>query len=399
MLTTLVICLCPSLSVAIGPFEITSKDSSTTLRLQFAGQFQTAWESKDKGVGKEDDVALFMRARRIRPTFTISVPEYKTTFRLHLSAAPGSLELMDMYFNTVVTSQVQVRIGQYKIPFTRYRMQSFQRLTFADWSIMTKYFGAERQLGLAVHNGYEKPPRLAYVLGVFSGDNARASHATGLASIYGEKTPNPSDLSGSASKSEFHPELVGHLSYNAKGINVSSDSDAEGGGFRYSAAWSVAWDLDPVAYQDLALRVAQEFLVKYRGASLMGAGYVGFTDVNGTLRTRKAMTGLLVQTAYRVGGRCEISLRYAMVDIDDGLADAAYARGQAVIADTDDDDIAAQYKDAGILSGEREGTAGFNVYLDEHNLKLQNDFGFTKHERRDGDRTDYLVRSQLQLAF
>ena len=129
---------------SVGPFEVVSRDSSTVLRLQLASQLQTAWESKDKGPSANRDVALYMRARRIRPTLTVSVPEYKTDFRLHVSMAPGSIELMDLYFNTKLNDRWSVRVGQYKIPFTRYRIQSFQRLTFVDWSIVTKYFGAER---------------------------------------------------------------------------------------------------------------------------------------------------------------------------------------------------------------------------------------------------------------
>jgi len=148
-----------------------------------------------------------MRARRIRSTFTVSRPEYETVFRLHLSPAPGSFELMDMYFNAGLTSQLQLRVGQYKMPFTRYRIQSFQRLTFVDWAIVTRYFGAGRQIGFSLHNGYEGPPRFAYAIGIFSGVIARAAHATGFPLLFGEKLTNPSDLSGSALKSEFHPVL------------------------------------------------------------------------------------------------------------------------------------------------------------------------------------------------
>ena len=55
IITILMISLSPSPATAVGPFEITSADSSFTLRMQFAGQLQTAWESKDKGYGKDRD--------------------------------------------------------------------------------------------------------------------------------------------------------------------------------------------------------------------------------------------------------------------------------------------------------------------------------------------------------
>jgi len=65
----------------------------------------------------------------------------------------------------------------------------------------------------------------------------------------------------------------------------------------------------------------------------------------------------------------------------------------------DDDAIIDQYKNAGLVSAVHEATLGFNVYLEDHSLKIQNDFGFIRHERRDQDRIDYLIRSQIQLAF
>ena len=210
---------------------------------------------------------------------------------------------------------------------------------------------------------------------------------------------NPSDLSGSATKSEFHPELVAHVGYNAGGIDLSTDSDKSGGGLRWSVAGSVAWDIDPIDYQDLALRLAPELLVKYRHLSMSIIGYTGFVSVNGTLRTRTAMTGALGQAAYRVGKRLEFSFRYAYVDIDDAIADEAYGRGKSIIAATDDPALKTQYKDAGKVLAEHECTIGWNIYLDEHNFKIQNDIGFDRKERRDHNRTDYLVRSQVQFAF
>lgn len=395
----IIACLSTPLASAIGPFEIVSSDSNSVLRLRLVSQLQTVWESKETGGSQDRESALFMKARRIRPTVTVSIPEYETNFRLHLSLAPGSIELMDLYFDTRLLSTSHLRVGQYKIPFTRYRIQSFQRLTFADWSVVTKYFGAERQIGLSLHNGYEKPPRVAYAFGVFNGVNARASHATGIASVFGEKVANPSDLSESSPKAKFHPELACHIAYNSEGIDVGTDSDAEGGELRYSVASSFAWDLDPADYQDLAVRAAQECLVKYRHFSFMGAGYLGFTPVGESLRSRIAMTGLLAQTSYRATDRYEVSLRYAFVNIDNDIANTAHSRAQTIISETDNEDIAQQYRNAGAVLEEHEGTLGFNVYLDGHSLKIQNDIGVSLHDRRDGDRTDYLFRSQIQLSF
>lgn len=395
MLITL---LLSSSAAAIGPLVLHDADSTAAMRVQFAGQLLTSWESSGRNGDAGNKSDLFMKVRRARPSLRVNLPRYHTSFRLHLNVAPGAIELMDFHFDAKLTHQFQIRAGQFKIPFTRYRIQSFQRLTFVDWSMVTRYFGAERQLGLSFHNGYEQPPQFAYAIGVFSGVNARASHGTRLASLYGEEIINRSDLAGSSPQSSFHPELVGHVAFGSRAIDIRSDSDARGGPLRYSIASSLAWDLDPAEYQDLALRAAQEMLLKCRGLSLMTTVYMGFKAIDGSFRTRKAFSGILAQSAYRLHD-LEVSLRYAYVEADRAVADDAHDRASSIIEDADDNKLVARYGDAGMLLAEHEGTLGINVYVDGHGLKLQNDVGFTKYERRHDDRTVYLIRSQIQLAF
>ena len=340
-------------------------------------------------------------------------PQYRLAFKLHLSLAPGSLELMDMQFDYRWYGGNHMRIGQYKVPFTRYRIQSFQRLTFADWAIVTRFFGAERQMGLSLHNGYEKPPTWAYEIGIFSGQNARASHAVGLAGIYGEPVSNPSDLAEPGPKEDFHPAVFVHLSCNPDGITVQSDSDDEGGGLRGSAGISAGWNFDPNPHYNLTGRLAPEVLLKYHGGSFSGIGYIAWVDVGCRRITRTGLTGALVQGAYRFHGRYEVAARYAVVDIADELRSAAYDRAQYLITEAQQeadstgspsaqeriDAVKAQYKNAGRVTREEEITVGFNVYIEGHSLKWQNDGSRLIHRRIDGDRVDYVVRSQLQLAF
>jgi hypothetical protein len=385
---------------SIGPFEISNADSSSKIRLQFAGQLWMFFESLDKGSGSDRTHELFMKARRIRLTLKGTIYSPKLSYKLHISTAPKSLELMDFYFNYKVNQYMQFRFGQYKTPFTRYRIQSFQRLAFVDWAIVTKYFGAERQMGAAFHNGYEKPPKWDYVFGIFTGVNARASHALGLPKVYGEEAINPSNLADPGPKAKYHPELFLHLIYNANNIRIQSNSDAERTGLRYSAAISTGWDLDPADYRDFRLRFAPEFLLKYRGFSIFAVGYAGFSDVGNPANTKLAMAGGLFQTAYRLNEMYEVSIRYAVVDFRGSLTNDAYTRAQQLIADSGNDpDTIEQYKNAGQILHEQEITLGFNIYILGHTLKWQNDMGWLKHSFKDGKRDDYLLRSQFQLTF
>ncbi len=372
-------------SSTIGPFELSGTDGRSRIRFQFASQLRLFFESAEPDSGEHRSESLFMEARRIRLVLTGSVLDPALSFRFHLSTAPHSLELMDYYLNYAISPQLQFRFGQYKVPFTRYRIQSFQQLTFVDWAIVTKYFGAERQMGLAWHNGYEKPPPWAYVVGAFTGVNARASHNTGLARLFDRELSNPSDLSNPSAKAEYHPELFLHAAFNANGIAVRSDSDENGGGLRTSVGLSAAWDLGPVAGIDYTLRLSPEILVKYNGVSASGIAYAGFTDVGNSPDLKLAISGALIQTAYRINGHYELSIRYAVADFADAVIDDARA---ATVEPSFDRVVR-----------EEEVCFGFNLYLIGHNLKLQNDVGRLKRSYVEETRIDYITRSQFQIAF
>jgi hypothetical protein len=370
---------------AVGPFELSSADGNSKIRFQFAGQFRITCASRDQGADRDRTESNTMEARRIRLTLSGTIVRPALAYRLHLSAAPGSLELMDFYFDYRLADGVQLRYGQYKVPFTRYRIQSFQRLTFADWSIVTRYFGAERQMGFAVHNGYEKPAAFSYVAGLFSGVNARAAHAIGLPELYGAAITNPSDLAHPGAKSEIHPEVFVHLAHHAKGMDITSESDEERGGLRSSIGLSAAWDLDPAAEQDFTGRLAPELLIKYQGFSAGIIGYAGFSEVDSPTETKLTMLGGLLQGAYRLHRTSEVAVRYAAFDIRDCLIEDVRRRNPLLLS--------------GPAYVKHEFTAGFTIYIVEHAVKWQHDAAWLKRTVAGETRDDFSVRSQFQLAF
>jgi hypothetical protein len=390
VMTVIAAFACPA-EATLGPFEVMSTDSTTSLRFGFAGQLRMLYESRDLG---NDYVYrdIFMESRRVRLILSGTIADRDLSYRLHLSTNPGSLELMDFYFNYRYRPHLQLRFGQFKVPFTRYRIQSFSRLTLVDWAIVTSAFGAERQMGFALHNGYERPPKWGYVLGWFTGVNARASHGTGVADAYGVDVENPSDLSESDGRVDFHPEFFAHLSHSSGEIDLLSDTDRERTDLRWSVAVSGAWDTDPYWHEDFQLRAASEFLMKYRGLSFSTVGYAGWvelpewTEANFEESTELGMVGWLAQAAYRLCCGYEFSARYAIVDLKDGLINDA--RGYLPFPGINTQ-----------MMREEEFRLGLNVYLHEDNLKIQNDAGWIKKTRRDDTRTDFQVRSQFQLTF
>jgi phosphate-selective porin O/P len=394
----------------VGPFKLFD-DDQTSIKLGLLVQMYFNYMRKDNGDDAED--SSFLGFRRIRPTLAGQLLDPKINYYLHLSTAPGSIELIDYYVNYVASDDLHLRIGQYKTPFTRYRIQSGKRLTLVDWSIVTKYFGSERQTGISLHNGYEKPSAIEYVLGVFSGYNMRKSHATGLARIYGEKSGNISDLVNPAERGEIHPEIFGRFAYNYGGIKVNTDTDFAGGAPRFSLGLNAAWDNNPVRMHDFSLRLAPELLVKAYGISFAAIYYLGYVEEmkgdevqTGDTHTYKpAMTGHLIQASYLFCERYEIALRYARIGFGGDITEEARDRAAALIEAEPEgsearSDVENQYESAGMTLREEELVAGVNIYLVGTSLKLQSDITALIHTRyRDEDRTDVRVRSMLQLAF
>lgn len=385
---------------AVGPFELKSRDGNWSLRPGLAVQLRLVLTSlAEPGAGDPPD--SYVEARRIRPTLGGALFNKDLSYLLHLSTAPGAVELMDWYLDYRFGDGLRAQAGQFKIPFTRYRMASYKHLTFTDWAVATKYFGAERQMGLSLHNGHGVPGvPLSYEVGVFTGTNARAAHGVGPSLVYGEAPANPSDLIDPAPRASLHPELVAHLAYNLGGIDPRQDTDFTAGDLRLSAGLSAAWDLDPVVTEDLALRLAPEVLIKYRGASLFGVFYLGFDRASGAdadvLDQQLAMLGGLVQASYFFAGQLEVSARWSMVHVDAGLLAAARTRA----AVTNLQRPGAVNPRAGTLQREEERGVGFNVYLIGTSLKWQTDLSWLLAGRVDGSTRHQLrLRTQLHLAF
>jgi hypothetical protein len=389
----------------IGPFSLSSgEDGRWSLDVGLAMQLRFTAVSQLTGEAGEL-LDTLVEARRIRPTLSGRLFSKDLRFFLHLSTAPGSVEFMDWYLDYRFSQGLSARVGQWKIPFTRFRTGSFKNLTFNDWPVVTTYFGAERQMGLALHNGYTSPPRLQFEAGLFSGVNARASHAVGLARLYGDEPPNPSDLIDPAPRASLHPELVVHLAYNHGGIDSFFDSDFVGGPLRFSAGISAAWDLDPSPTEDLALRLAPEVLIKVEGLSAFGALYLGWDRAGDSVSDqRQVMVGGVIQTSYLVTRRLEVSARYAFVHTSDELLDDARDRAERILAAAKDaaqaQQLTARYSGAGRIQLEQEATVGLNVYLVGRSLKWQTDLGWIARTLRDAwRRSSIRLRSQLQLAF
>ena len=356
-------------------FIVESSDHQNSLSFSFISQLRLVYDHLDKTLDKPSDDRLKMEVRRLRFIFSGTILDSDLSYKLQLSTAPGSLEFLDFYFNYKFKNGMQLRYGQFKTPFTSYRMNSFKQLHFSDWAIVSKYFGAERQMGLALHNGYNSSKKLNYIFGIFTGANARASHGIGVAEYFGTDLENPSDLSDPGPSAEFHPELFVHLSHSGK---LSQDYP-----HGYKICFSAAWDLDPAEREDFSSRFAPEIIYYCKNLTIMAIGYWGLAEVYPDTY-RHILSGFLGEIAYRVCTIGEVSIRYAEVRADQDYA-LDYQHYQIL--------------DGPVFDSDRELTVGFNIDLFDKTLVLQNDISWLRFEDARITRDNYRARSQFQLEF
>lgn len=294
-------------------FEIASPDGDYRLRLGLTAQiwvrYQEQWDSPAGPSSRWIDLDF----RRIRVLLGGNAFTPAFTYKLQLNFLPGQFEMLDLYGDYAFTEDLRLRFGVWKIPFSRFRTRSFTNRQLVDWPVISKYFGAERQLGLALHDGYadRRPPPFEWAVGVFTGVNTRASNAIGAELLHGPPAETESW--------PVHPEVVARVGYNHGGIDTLGENDLEGAApgpepFRFAVHLSGAWDLQPVAGQDWGIRGALEGLIKVGGYSFSLGGYAASVQEGPSpVSQRPGALGLWAGTGYVIARRVEIAGQYALI--------------------------------------------------------------------------------------
>ena len=347
-------------------FFIRAPDAPYLLKLQGRLQARFAYEALE---GADDEMAFSIP--RARLTAAGHVFTEALTWKLQLDFGKGSATLKDFYADyALVPKWLHLRAGQWKRPFSRQQITSSGKLELTDRAITDKFFGAGRDIGVAIHNDYEHSPAFEYAFGVFNGTgekpwfegNVTVDPATGEGDVAHGGFTNVPD--------RFRPALVLRLGYNYGGIKGYSEADLEGGPLRFAVGASGLADLD--LDEDDASRIVGEldFLLKVSGFSVSGAAYVASKQAGGGFVDQSyAALGFHVQAGYVLSGFVEPVVRYAMT-----------------APDGSDNDV-------------QEILGGVSLYLFGHDVKWQIEGGALLSESAGGDRTDGIVRTQLQLAF
>ena len=390
----------PPAPTQLGPAEITFRGGR--LSLGFVTQLRASVVNEGGGLGDDErETDGSIELRRVRLLLRGSFLDDRIGLFVQLSTSPSSLELLDVVVDGRLAPHAALRVGVFKTPFTLHRNRSYQNLSLTEWDPASVRFGAERQIGVEAHSiptndaGY-----IDYAIGVFTGVNSRAAFARGIAEVYAEPMPNPSNLRAPQPPTDVHPEIIGRVGYATAGATPLTMSDTAGGDVRAYGGLSFAYDAQPLEYRDFAMRIAAEGIVKVEHLMVNAVSYVGFFAPGGD-GVRTGMLGADLDVAYRVHPRVEIAVRYARVDTLARLRDAARARADRLIAEAEDPaEVASQHALAGQLRNTEEYAVGLNVPIIGRSLIFQTDAALV--------RTDYLgtadedairVRAQVQFGF
>jgi phosphate-selective porin OprO and OprP len=373
-----------------GGFFIESSDERFELKINGRVQGRFAFESVEEHVeapssGDEPSDAATGEAsatRRREEDYAFSIPRARLKLKGHafsedlsylmqVEFGKGFAYLKDYYVDAgLVSGKLHLRIGQYKRPFSRQQITSSGKLELVDRSITDKAFGAGRDIGLMFHNRPTKSPPFEWAIGVFNGTGEKPW-------FEGEVLVDTESGEGEVTKAEhtnvpdrFRPAAVARIGYNYGDLKGYSEADLEGGGPRFGIGASGIAEFDSDGDDDSSIRGEIDYVLKLHGFSTSGAFFAGSAQDGNDFQDQSfAALGFYTQAGFVFGDFIQPAVRYTIVDPD------------------------------GEENGSQHILGSLSFYFFGHNVKWQTDGGAVLREVEAGDATDYMVRTQLQLAF
>jgi hypothetical protein len=358
------------------------KSSNGDFKLNIGARVQTRYQYDavdglgdiaDDGTGTDDKQSFSIP--RARLTLKGNAYGKNLTYKFETDFGKGLVNLKDFFANYKFSDRIHVRVGQWKRPFSRQQINSSSKLSLVDRAITDKLYDTGRDIGLAVHNNYEKSPEFEWALGVFNGASVKPAITTSVVYDPDENAVNASSKM-SNTISRLQPVFVGRVGYNMGGIKGYCEGDQKGGDFRLAVGLGAMWFH---TYDDdaSALRANMDFIMKVSGFSLSGAAYVAMdesTDAAGETNMTMSSIGLHAQASYLLSNSYQPVLRFE------------WTMPGEVTADNEDEKVA---------------TLGFNWFLHGHKVKWQTDVSMVlfSNETTGEDTSDMRLRSQLQFAF
>lgn len=320
-------------------FVLRSADGANSLRLMGLLQLQLAHEQV---AGSPSTQTVFVNRARVGLVGSLVSRDLRYMLVVEFGGANVQLLFATIDY-TVLPDWLSVRVGRFKLPFSRTFITMASQLSLIDrpLTVGPSVFGDTVDVGIALHNGTNGP--FEYSVGLFSG-------------------------AGSHPASHINPLLSVRVGYNHGDLEGYSESDLDGGPLRLGVAAAVLVDFDTDGDHTSYTSGTVDFILKARGFSLSSAFYVG-AQQDGQRWPAQHLTaiGHHTQLGYVIANRVEPMVRYAV------LTPTRHGETRHDLA------------------------GGLNLYLQGHGLKLQT---FVSARFEGGlHAPDVRLQSQLSLAL
>lgn len=333
-------------------FFIESADGAFSMktqgRVQFRYTFTSAAVEDPAGDDSRDNTSV-LTVQRARLLFSGRAFTEDLAYKIEVDFSRGTVSLRDYYVDYRIAGDALIRFGQFKRPFSRQQITSSGRLDFVDRAITDRYYNAGRDVGLTIHNSYEKSPELEWAVGLFNGAGDNQVPA------------------------DFGPAVVARVGYNQGDVKGYSEADLDGGPLRFgvgASALGFLTDIDVGETNLSGIRSELDYIVKVEGFSSTGGVYFStLQDGEGLGDQTTDAIGFHVQAGYTVDATHQVAGRYSLIAPE---ADGA--------------------------GNQQEASLVYSLYRFGHGFKWQTDVTIGLDEGQDfGD--EIQARSQVQLSF
>jgi phosphate-selective porin OprO and OprP len=333
-------------------FFVESADGAFSMKTQARVQFRYTFTSaavEDPAGDDTRDNASVLTVHRARLAFGGHAFTEDLAYKLQADFGRGSATLKDFYVDYRIAGDALVRFGQYKRPFSRQQITSSGNLELVDRAITDRYYTAGRDVGLTIHNNYEKSPEIEWAVGVFNGAGENQVPA------------------------DFSPAVVARVGYNQGDVKGYSEADLDGGPLRFGVGASALGFLNDIVVGEATLsglRSELDYIVKVEGFSSTGGVYFSTVQDGESFGDQTAdAIGFHIQAGYTLDKMHQVAGRYSL--------------------------IAPEAEGAG---NQQEASLVYSLYQFGHGFKWQTDVTVGLDEGQDfGD--EIQARSQVQLAF
>lgn len=349
-------------------FFLQSPDGAFKLKVRGLAQVRG---TANVPVDAPDDATVTAAIQRAQLDFGGNVFTKQLSFLVKTELGQGFTFVKDAWVNyAFVPGTLELRVGQWKRPFSRQQLVGDGKQGFVDRTITDGAFATGRDIGIALHDDLDKSPAFEWAVGAFAGAKEKPDitakvvrGADGTLVLESAKISNAPAM--------LRPTFVARAGANFGEVKGYSELDDDGGAPRAAVALSVLEAVELGDAQGGRSQVELDGVLKLYGADANAAVYLGAAQTGaGSFDQGPDAYGAHVQAGYLIDHTWHPSVRYALVGKLDG-------------------------------SGEQHEVAAAFVWLFfGQNLQWQTE-GAALIERSevDGVHTDARLRMQLVFAF